>query len=125
MDGKDLLRRLAHILDEDTDSSWLDERSSYDHLYEAALEWVDRTGCLTSTQTITTSASGQTYDLNPDFLRFSVRDNNEDYIIRISDGTTTQNLSQKRYDDILGCTRQRMWPGRRALLSRVMTIQTQ
>lgn len=100
MDGKDLYRRLAHILDEDTDSPWLDERSSYDHLYEAAKEWVDRTGCLTSTQTITTSTSGQSFDLNPDFLRLAVKDSDEDYIIRVSDGSTFQNIKFKRYDDI-------------------------
>jgi len=112
MDGKDLNRRLAALLDEDTDSSWLDERSTYDYIYEAALEWVDRTSCLTSTQTITTAASGQSYDLNPDFLRCAVRDDDEDYIIRISDGTTTQNTKQKLYGDVFtaNSTTNVAWP---------------
>lgn len=120
MDGKDLKRRLAHMLDEDTDSSWLDERSSYDHLYEAAVEWVDRTGCLTATQTITTSVDEDEYALETDFLRLAVRDSNEDFIIRLSDGTTTVNLEQCRYDEIFSANQTASvgWPSSFAVRDR-------
>ena len=49
MDGTDLLRRLRQLLNEDSDSGWLDKQSSYDFLFEAAVEYVDRTACLRGT----------------------------------------------------------------------------
>ena len=68
-DGKDLLRRLRNLLNEDSDSGWLDEQTSYDFLYDAAIEFVDKTGCVRSSQEITTVAEEDEYNINPDFLR--------------------------------------------------------
>jgi hypothetical protein len=72
MDGKDLLRRLRQLLNEDTDSGWLDTHTSYDFLYEAAKTTVDRLGCLKSSQSITTVAEDDEYNLNPDFMRLII-----------------------------------------------------
>lgn len=101
MDGKDLLRRLQQILNEDEDSSWLDEQSSYDYLYEAAKRVVDRTGCLRSSQDITTVADDDEYDLNPDFMRLYARNKDGNYYVRLNDGDNNHFLTWKDYEDII------------------------
>lgn len=99
-DGKDLLRRLRQLLDEESDSGWLDERTSYDYLYEAALELVDRTGCLKSSQTITTVADQQEYDLNPDFLRLYAKNDDNNLVIKYNDGSNDTFLELESYEDL-------------------------
>ena len=92
MDGKDLTRRLAQLMNEDTDSGGLDARTSYDYLYEAAIEFVNRTGCLKSSQDITTVADQSEYDLNADFMRLYLRDSDGELYLKYSDGTNTSFL---------------------------------
>jgi hypothetical protein len=99
-DGKDLTRRLRELLDEESTSTWLDQRTCYDFFYEAALDFVDRSGCLRATQTITTVASQSEYDLNPDFLRLYLRNQSGDYFLKYSDGSNTTFLNIDQYDDI-------------------------
>ena len=99
-DGKDLLRRLRELLDEETDSGWLDERTSYDYLYEAALELADRTGCLKSSQTITTVADQQEYDLNPDFLRLYAKNDDNNFIVKYNDGSDDNFIEFECYEDL-------------------------
>jgi len=97
MDGQDLSRRLAQLLNEDESAGWLDPRTTYDFLYEAAIATVDRTGCLTNTQTITSVADTQEYDLAPDFMRISLMDHSNIQIIKYEDDF----LTWKDYDDII------------------------
>jgi len=98
MDGADLTRRLEQLMNEEVDSDWLDPRSTYDYLYEAAVTFVDRTHCLKSTQTITTVADQAAYNLNPDFLKLYLRNNSEELIIKYGDNDF---LSWKDYEDII------------------------
>lgn len=100
VDGTSILRELRNILNETSTSSFLDTRSSYYYLWLAATELVDRTECLTTTQTITTVASQQAYDLNPDFLRLYMKDTNNNLFIRYNDGTTTSTLKFKKYESV-------------------------
>lgn len=100
MDGTDLLRRLRELLNEDSDSGWLDTRSSYDYLYDAAVEYVDRTGCLRGSQSITTVADDSQYDLKPDFLRLYLKNQSENYYIKLNDGSNDYFLTWKDYEDI-------------------------
>jgi len=100
IDGKDLLRRLRILLNEDSDSGWLDERTSYDLFYDAAIEFVDRTGCLRSSQAITTVAEQSEYDLNPDFLRLYTKNSSGNYYIKYNDGSTNTFPTWKDYEDI-------------------------
>lgn len=100
MDGKDLLRRLRELLNEDSDSSWLDTQTSYDFLYEAAKSLVDRTGCLRTTQSITTVADDDEYDLAPDFLRLYLR-NDGDYYIKFYDGSNNTFPTWVDYGEIV------------------------
>jgi hypothetical protein len=83
MDGKDLTRRLRQMLNEDSDSNWLDSRTTYDFLYEAAIAFVDRTHCLKSKQTITTIADQTDYNINGNFLKLYLKDTNGNLIIKI------------------------------------------
>jgi hypothetical protein len=101
MDGKDLLRRLRQLLNEDTDSGWMDTQTSYDFLYEAAKELVDRTGCLRSTQSITTVADDDEYNLNPDFMRLYLRNSAGNYYIKLNDGSNNHFPTWKDYEDIV------------------------
>ena len=96
MDGADLIRRLGQLLNEDSDSGWMDARSSYDFLYEAAIAVVDRTGCMKDSQSITTTTASE-YNLNPDFLRLFACDGNERLFIKYGDDF----LTWKDYEDIL------------------------
>jgi len=82
MDGLDLRRRVQQLLNEDSDSGWLDKRSTYDFLYDAAQEFVDRTHCLKSTQTITTVAGTSEYDLSADFLKLYLQDTSYNYVVK-------------------------------------------
>lgn len=100
MDGTDLLRRLRQLLNEDTDSGWLDEHSSYDYLYDAATDFVDRTGCLRTTQPITTVVDDSTYNIKPDFLRLYLKDSSNRFYIKYNDGSNDYFLTWKDYEDV-------------------------
>ncbi len=101
MDGSDLTRRLTQILNEESDSDWLDSRTTYDYLNEAAIAFTDRTGCLKTTQEITTVADMASYNLSADFLRLYLSDNNENLIIKYNDGSNDSFLTWKDYEDII------------------------
>ena len=99
MDGHDLSRRLRELLNEESGSTWLDSRTTYDYFYEAIVSLVDRTGCLKSTQAITTVAGQSEYNLNPDYLRLYVNDSRERLVIKFT-GDYDQFLTWKDYEDI-------------------------
>ena len=99
-DGKDLLRRLRNLLNEDSDSGWLDEQTSYDYLYDGAIEFVDRTGCIRSSQSITTVAEQTDYDINPDFFRLYLKNTNNNYYIKLYDTSNYYFLTWKDYEDV-------------------------
>jgi len=101
MDGLDLLRRLRQLLNEDTDSGWMDTYTSYDYLYEAAKSTVDRIGCLKSSQDITTVAEDNEYNLNPDFMRLYAQNKSGNYYVRLYDGSNYNFLTWKDYEDIV------------------------
>ncbi|OHB71478.1 MAG: hypothetical protein A2W23_03105 [Planctomycetes bacterium RBG_16_43_13] len=101
MDGYTLLRELRVLLGEPSNGSFLDDRTSYDCLYEAAKELCQRTRALTSAQTITTVAEQTTYNLNPDFLSLYLSDNENDYVIKYNDGSSNTFLRHRDYDGII------------------------
>ena len=99
--ANDLLRRLTSLYNEDSDGGWLDEQTSYDYLYDAAVEFVDRTGCVHESQTITTVADQETYNLNPDFLRLFLKNDSNNYYVTYYGGSVYHNLTWKDPEDIL------------------------
>lgn len=98
MDGSDLTRRLEQLLNEESGSDWLDPRTTYDYLNEAAIAFVDRTHCLKNTQEITTVADQAEYNLSPDFLKLNIKNSSEEFVIKYGDDNF---LPWKDYEDIL------------------------
>lgn len=101
MDGQSMLYKLENLLNEDSTSAFLDNRTSYEYLWDAAIEFVDRTGSLTATQEITTVADQTDYTLNADFLRLYLEGTDNNYIVKYNDGTTSTFLPWKPYDEII------------------------
>jgi hypothetical protein len=102
MDGKSLLLDLAAVLDEDLDtSSFLDERSSYGFLFEAAKEFVRKTQALTATQSIATVASQAAYDANADYLSMYLKDSNNDYFLKLNDGSSDYFIRWRDYSGVI------------------------
>ena len=84
MDGKALLYRIRQALDEDSTSSFMDDRTSFDYLYEAAIELAIRTKSLLSSQTITTVSGQDGYTLNADYLGLYAKDRHNNYFVKYS-----------------------------------------
>lgn len=101
MDGADFKRRLYQILNEDSDSGWLDARTTFDYGYEAAVEFVERTNCLTTTQSITTVADQSAYDINADFLKLYLKNKDNEHYIKYYDGTSYYFKTWRDYEDIV------------------------
>lgn len=102
MDGYSLTRELADILREDPDTSgFMRKLSSYDWLYQAALEVNRRIQALTATQTITTVADQRAYTLNADFLWMYLKNQRNEYFIKYNDGTNDYFLTWRDYDAMI------------------------
>lgn len=101
MDGKTMLYALRHMLEEDSDSGFLDNYSSYRYINDAAFEFGLRTSCLKSTQSITTVASQAAYTLNADFVKLHMQNSSRNYIIKYYDGTSTYFIPWKAYEEII------------------------
>lgn len=101
MDGKDLKRRVRQLLNEPSTSSFLDARTTYDFLYEAAKEWTIVSKCLRKTQSITTVADQQGYTLDGDFLGHYLKDDDRDFFIKYNDGDDDHFLDFKPYQEII------------------------
>ena len=101
MDGKELLYQLRQLLSEDGSSTFLDSKTSYTFLWAAAKEFVARTKCLKSTQSITTVSSQAAYTLNADFFDLYLKDKNQDFIIKYTNGSSDSFPIIKSYDDII------------------------
>jgi len=100
MDGKTLLYRLRNLLGEDIAGAWLDDRTSYDFLWEAAKQFASRAACLTGTQQFITVADQDNYVLNADFLRLYLMDRDNEYYIKFSAGTGDSFISVRDLEDI-------------------------
>jgi hypothetical protein len=87
MDGKMMLFQVRQLLQESDNSSFLDDRTTYDYLYEAACELVSTLKFTTATQTITTTATTSLYDLNADFLSLYMKNDFNIYIIMYYDSS--------------------------------------
>jgi hypothetical protein len=87
MDGKMMLYQVRQLLQESESSSFLDDRTTYDYIYEAACELVSALKMTTSSQTITTVATTSLYNIDADYLcQYLMNDTNE-YILKYYDGS--------------------------------------
>lgn len=101
VDGKSLLKGLRELLSESSDSEWLDTRTSYSYLYQAAVEFVNRTSCLRNEQSITTVANQKSYILNADFLKLYLKNSSNKYYLKYNDGSTNHFINFRDYEDII------------------------
>lgn len=101
MDGKELLYKLRNLLNESADSGFMDDKTSYDNLNEAAYEFNRRAKVLKSTQSITTVADQRTYELNADFMELYLKDYEKNLFIMINDGSNDQFIFWRNYEDII------------------------
>lgn len=101
MDGKTLLYGLRQLLQEMEDSTFLDDYSSYWYLWEAAVELVHRTKISRNTQPITTVASQNNYDLNPDYLGLYLKNDSNNFYIKYSDGTNNYFPTWEPYEELI------------------------
>ena len=101
MDGKESLDQLYDLLSEDTDSNFITRRMALVKLNEAAYEFVERTNCLKSTQTITLVADQSTYSLNTNFMKLYLKNKENRLYIKYNDGNYTSFNTWKDYEDIV------------------------
>jgi len=101
MDGKTLLYKLRNLLQEDSSSGYMDDRSSYNYLYEAAVSFVSRTKCLRATQEVTTVAETSEYTLNADYIELYLKTPDNKFFAKYNDGSTDSFIYEKEYEDII------------------------
>lgn len=102
MDGASLLLALRQTLQESATSDFLDTKTSYEFLWEAACEVARKTKLITTTQSITTVEDKAAYSLNPDFLGFYLRNNDENYFIHYTDsGSAVYAVIEGEYEDLI------------------------
>lgn len=100
MDGKDALRRLRQLLDEESTGTWLDDRTSYDYLWEAAKEFVRRTKYHTGIQRIETATDVRDYALNADFGGMYLKDGEQRYFMRFFNVGGEHRIFFEDYEEI-------------------------
>lgn len=101
MDGQSLLYELRNLINESSGSGFLDTRTSYDFLWEAATALSQRLRNLTATQSITTVADQTDYTLNADFLEVFLMDTENRRVLKYNNGTTNDWLIEKDYNEII------------------------
>ena len=68
----------------------MDNKLSYELLWQAATEFVDRTNSLSATQSITTVANQAEYSLNADYLKIYLKNDDNNYYLKYNDGSASQ-----------------------------------
>lgn len=102
MDGSSLDYKLEQLLRESSSSAFIDQRSSYDYLYEAAKKINSRTAYLKSQQTITTVVGQSAYDLNADFMNLYFTNSFNEYVVKYQTSAgTIYWITWKDYDKII------------------------
>ena len=83
-------------------SSWVDIKTSYDYVYEAAKDFSKETKSCHNSQTITTIANTAAYTLNPDFLEvITTDDHNHGVVMYTNASGSVFWLDWESYSDCL------------------------
>src|SRR3990167_2451777 len=102
MEGHYLLRGVKKLLQESDAGTFLDNRFTYDLLYEAVCDFNLRAHFLTSSQSIpVTSALGATYKLNSDYAELRDMDDSNRFFIKYVTGGATYFLYPQDRSEIL------------------------
>lgn len=105
MDGQTLLYRLRTLLAESSTSDYMEDRASYEYLWDSATTFARETGCLTATKNITTVDGTSAYDLGTDFLMLYLLNDFNEHYIKVYDGTSYYFPREKDYDAIVYANR--------------------
>ena len=100
MDGRDLLRRLRQLLDEEESNTWMDDRTSYDYLWEGAKQCSRRLKNLTKSQQIITVENQPNYTLNHDFMKLFMMNSQGRYFVKYTTGVNNTSLYFNDMEDI-------------------------
>ncbi len=100
MDGWTLTRDVRELLNEASTSTFLDSKTTYDFLYEAACDLNARIKGLTNVQTITTVDGTNAYDLNNDFMGLYIKDSDGNLMLKLNNGTSDYWLKWTDYSSI-------------------------
>lgn len=98
MDGLTLRNQLQYLLRETSTSGFLDERTSYDFLYEAACEFCDLAEALHGTGTITTVDGTSAYNLPADFSGLRIWDERNQRVVKLNDGSSDYFIPFRDYE---------------------------
>jgi hypothetical protein len=101
VDGHTLLRSLREAIGEPSGSQYIDNRTAFQYIWDAATELVRKTRCLKATATLTTVADQQAYVLPADFLDMALQDTSGREFIKYNDGDTDTFLSPCEYETII------------------------
>ena len=102
MDGLTIQKRVYDILSESGGSSWVSARKTYDFVFSAVCEYMERVQGNVGTKTITTVANQAEYSLGNDFLNLYLKDRyDRKYIMYSINGTTYQPIYWTDYSDII------------------------
>jgi hypothetical protein len=85
MDGKTAIYQLADLLQEGTTSTFMENKLSYDVIYEAVCALNQELKLMTATQDITTVASTRVYDINANFLCLDVTNDDNEFVAKYYD----------------------------------------
>lgn len=107
MDGKTLTRMLAEVLNENPDTSGFvseGSRNAYDYLWQAAVEFNNRTQILSTSTDITTVADQQSYVLPADFQKLWAKDQFKKFFIKYTNTNSVVSVIYYRHKEeiILG-----------------------
>ena len=95
MDGKTARIFTEHLIRAKSKAAVVNRKMTFDLLHAGAEEFVNLTGCLVSSQDITTVADQADYDLAANYLRLYLKTNEKkggEYFIRYTDGSSVEYL---------------------------------
>lgn len=101
MDGATLLRSLRESIGEPSGSQYIDNRTAYQYLWDAATEIVRRTRCLQATTILTTVAEQSAYILPADYLEMALKDSKGEQFVKYSDGSAVSFINPAPYEEVV------------------------
>ena len=101
MDGYTLSHDVQELLNEDSTSGFIDDKFTYDCLFEAATQFADLTGIIKKHTTLTTVDGQSEYNLPADFNRLYMRDSTKRLFVRLYDTSAYYWIYYKPYEDII------------------------
>jgi hypothetical protein len=101
MDGKKLTRLVLDALDElQVENNFASQRKIYENLEWAAMLFLRETRAFRKTMTIATVIGQQIYDLTPDFISLYMKNPQQRFFIKYSDGTNDSFPTETSYEKI-------------------------